>query len=233
MRSIGLSFSKDEILQELVQYPERFSANVILRGAFQETVLPNIAFIGGGGELAYWLELKNVFEAIQIPYPVLLLRNSFLLLRADQTAKLEKLGFANADLFTSELSLMNALIKRETANQLSLSKELQQAHEYYAGLQKITEAVDKTLTEHVMALEKRALKKLTELEKKILRAERAKYETQQKQIAKLKQDLFPNNSLQERVDNFSTYYALYGKAWLRLIYDASKGLNEGFGIVTI
>ena len=233
VRSVGLRFSKEEILQELVQYPERFSANVILRGAFQETVLPNIAFIGGGGELAYWLELKNVFEAVQIPYPVLLLRNSFLLLTTDQAAKLKKLGFADAALFESELSLMNTLVKRETTNQLSLSNELKQAHEYYARVQKIAEAVDKTLAEHVTALEKRAIKKLTELEKKILRAERAKYETQQKQIATLKQHLFPNNSLQERVDNFSTYYALYGKGWLKHIYNASKGLNEGFGIVTM
>jgi uncharacterized protein YllA (UPF0747 family) len=63
VKTLNLQFSKDEILKELKEHPERFSANVILRGAFQETVLPNIAFIGGGGELAYWLELKNVFNA--------------------------------------------------------------------------------------------------------------------------------------------------------------------------
>ncbi|MDE3253540.1 MAG: bacillithiol biosynthesis cysteine-adding enzyme BshC, partial [Bacteroidota bacterium] len=80
----GLSFTRQEILQELADYPERFSGNVILRGAFQETVLPNIAFIGGGGELAYWLELKNVFAAVGIPYPVLMLRNSFLLVSREQ-----------------------------------------------------------------------------------------------------------------------------------------------------
>jgi uncharacterized protein YllA (UPF0747 family) len=70
---LSLSFSKDEILEELKEHPERFSGNVILRGAFQETVLPNIAFIGGGGEIAYWLELKAVFDAIHVPYPVLIL----------------------------------------------------------------------------------------------------------------------------------------------------------------
>ena len=67
-------------MQELNTYPERFSANVILRGVFQEMILPNIAFIGGGGELAYWLELKQVFEAVNVPYPMLILRNSFLLI---------------------------------------------------------------------------------------------------------------------------------------------------------
>ena len=232
VRSLGLLFSKEEIVEELTKYPERFSANVILRGAFQETVLPNIAFIGGGGELAYWLELKNVFEAVNIPYPVLLLRNSFLLFKSEQADKLEKLGFSSADFFQEELTLVNTLVKRESEHQLSLANELKLAHDYYAQLRTVTDAVDKTLSEHVAALEKKALKKLTELEKKILRAERAKFETQQKQIAKLKQDLFPGNSLQERVDNFSVYYATYGPAWLQTIYDVSTGLNKGFGIVT-
>jgi bacillithiol biosynthesis cysteine-adding enzyme BshC len=231
VQALALSFSKEEILAELQSHPERFSANVILRGAFQETVLPNIVFIGGGGELAYWLELKSVFEAVQIPYPVLLLRNSFLLMRKEQRARLQKLGFSEQDLFKDELQLLNTLVKRESTHQVSLEKELQLARDYYAQLRTITDAVDTTLSQHLVALEKRALKKLTELEKKILRAERFKYETQRNQIVKLKQELFPQNSLQERTDNFSTYYALYGKSWLSLIYEASTGLNKGFGIV--
>ncbi len=232
VKSLGLHFSKNEILTELAEYPERFSANVILRGAFQETVLPNLAFIGGGGELAYWLELKNVFEAVQIPYPVLLLRNSFMLMKPEQVTKLQQLGFTDADLFKDELTLINTLVKRESTNQVNLTAELQQAQDYYAHLRTVTDAVDKTLSEHLIALEKKALKRLTELEKKLLRAERSKYENQRRQIAKLKNELFPNNSLQERVDNFSIHYATYGKAWLQMIYDVSTGLNKGFGVVT-
>lgn len=232
VKSLGLSFSKEAVLQELDQHPERFSANVILRGAFQETVLPNIVFIGGGGELAYWLELKNVFEAVNIPYPVLLLRNSFLLITKEQHAKWQKLGFTDIDLFTQELDLLNALVKRETDNQVSLTAELQQAQAFYSHLRAITDTVDSTLSEHLLALEKQALKKLTALEKKILRAERQKYEVQQKQIAVIKQHLFPNKSLQERVDNFSLYYAAFGKTWLQDIYQASTGLNKGFGVVS-
>lgn len=231
VKSLGLSFTKEAILQELDQHPERFSANVILRGAFQETVLPNIAFIGGGGELAYWLELKHVFEAVNIPYPVLLLRNSFLLITKEQHAKWQKLGFTDTDLFKQELDLLNMLVKRETDNQVSLTAELQQAQAFYSHLRTVTDAVDSTLSEHLLALEKQAIKKLTALEKKILRAERLKYEVQQQQIAVSKQHLFPNKSLQERVDNFSLYYASFGKTWLQMVYKVSTGLNKGFGLV--
>ncbi len=233
VRTLGLTFTQEEILQELKDHPERFSANVILRGAFQETVLPNIAFIGGGGELAYWMELKNVFEAVQIPYPVLLLRNSFLVRTGEQADKWQKLGFTDADLFKEELSLINTLVKRESDHQLSLARELQEAHAYYAHLRSVTDAVDKTLSEHLLSLEKKAIKRLTELEKKLLRAERLKYEVQQKQISKIKQDLFANKSLQERSDNLSLYYAANGKGWIQMILDVSTGFNQGFGVVTV
>jgi uncharacterized protein YllA (UPF0747 family) len=50
-----LEFTVEELKHELVEHPERFSPNVILRGMFQETILPNIAFIWwrwGAGLLA-------------------------------------------------------------------------------------------------------------------------------------------------------------------------------------
>ena len=232
VKSLVLQFSRDEILQESIDHPDRFSANVILRGAFQETVLPNIAFIGGGGELAYWLELKQVFEAAQIPYPVLLLRNSFLLVKKEQAIRWEQMGFSEAELFKDAFSLTNQLVKKESTNQLSLAEELALTHSLYAQLEKKSTAVDSSLALHVVALEKKAVKKIVELEKKILRAEREKFSIQQGQILKIKEALFPANSLQERVDNFSLYYAKEGKLWLEEIYRSSHGISQGFGIIT-
>lgn len=231
VKTLGLTFTREEILNELKTYPGRFSANVILRGAFQETILPNIAFIGGGGELAYWLELKEVFAAVAIPYPVLLLRNSFLVMKEEQAGKCKALGFSDTDLFQDELTLLNTLVKKSSAHQLTLTAELQEAKQYYARLRSITDSVDKTLSEHLLALEKQALKKLTALETKLLRAERRKYEAQQRQIAQIKQELFPANSLQERTDNLALYYAKSGSSFLDNLYQASTPFNAGFGLI--
>ena len=71
-----ISFSKDQILSELENHPEKFSPNVIMRPLYQEIILPNLCYIGGGGEIAYWLELKAFFEAVNITFPILLVRNS-------------------------------------------------------------------------------------------------------------------------------------------------------------
>ncbi|HYM94636.1 MAG TPA: bacillithiol biosynthesis cysteine-adding enzyme BshC, partial [Chitinophagaceae bacterium] len=62
-----LKFTEEQIKKELRDHPDRFSPNVILRGVFQETILPNLMYIGGGGEIAYWLQLKELFENYKIP----------------------------------------------------------------------------------------------------------------------------------------------------------------------
>ncbi len=99
VRSLNKEWTTEEILKELEEHPERFSPNVILRGALQETILPNIAFVGGGGELAYWMELKEVFKKTDVPYPVLLLRNSFLVIDEKEYQTVKKLGLTEGDIF--------------------------------------------------------------------------------------------------------------------------------------
>lgn len=231
VRNLGITFTKEEILQELEQHPERFSANVILRGVFQETVLPGIAFIGGGGELAYWLELKKVFEAAGVPYPMLILRNSFLLLNEKQYQKWGQLGFTVEDLFKDEKTLLNGFVERTSRLQLNLNKEMAAIRQVYQQTGAVAGAVDKTLQLHAEALQAKALKPLIELEKKMIRAEKRKFATQQQQLLSIKNDLFPNNNLQERTENFSIFYAKYGKGFLQMIYNSSKGLQQEFGII--
>jgi bacillithiol synthase len=215
-------------LTELKDHPENFSPNVILRPVFQEMILPNIAFIGGGGEIAYWLELKKVFEATAVPFPVLVLRNSFLLADAKAEASLKKLGFTLNDLFKPENELLGKLVKRDSEVQLSLEKEKQQVMEFYAKLKSTASAVDITLERHTEALQKLALNKLHALEKKMLRAEKKKFEAQQRQLTKLKSHLFPNNSLQERIDNLIPLYAKWGSDLMKILYENSLGLEQEF-----
>jgi len=227
-----LKFTEPGILEELKDHPERFSANVILRPVFQEMILPNIAFIGGGGEIAYWLELKDVFAAVNVPFPVLVLRNSFLLVGHNHLAKVNSLGFDITDLFKTEHELLNTLVKRDSEVQLSLEKEKLQVQQFYTALRNTTGAVDVTLQAHTEALEKLALRKLTALEKKMLRAEKKKFEAQQRQLQKLRSQLFPHNNLQERIENFMPFYAKWGKDFIKAIYENSLGLEQEFMILS-
>ena len=228
-----LTFDDEQINAELINHPERFSPNVILRPVFQEMILPNIAFIGGGAEVAYWLELKKVFEAVQVPFPVLVLRNSFLLVEKSYLLKVNSLGFNVTDLFKTENELMNVLVKRDSAVQLSLEKERQAIHAFYAQLKNTAGAVDITLQPHTEALEKLALKKLDALEKKMLRAEKKKFEARQRQLHKLKAQLFPHDNLQERIENFMPFYAKWGTGFIKALYSNSLALEQEFVVIEL
>jgi bacillithiol synthase len=224
-------FTKEEIVAELNNYPERFSPNVILRPVFQESILPNIVFIGGGGEIAYWLELKKVFEAVNVPYPVLVVRNSFMLLEKIYGQQLKNMGFTVNDLFKPEQDLINTLVKRESSVQLSLQTEQQALHDIYQKLKTISAAVDATLAKHTEALQVQALKKIAILEKKMLRAEKKKFEAEQRKLHKLKTAIFPNNNLQERIENIIPFYAKWGDNFITTIYENSLGLQQEFVVL--
>jgi uncharacterized protein YllA (UPF0747 family) len=228
-----LSFDKDAIKKELHEHPERFSPNVILRPVLQELLLPNIAFIGGGGELAYWLELKKVFAAVGVPYPVLVLRNSFLFVEKKYQQLLAKMGFGITDLFKPENELLNELVKRETTVQLDLENEIAELKVLYAKLQKISGAVNTSLASHTEALQVNAVKKIETLQKKMLRAEKKKFEARNRQLQKLKSGLFPHNSLQERIENIMPYYAKWSSGFIDMIYENSLSLEQQFCIIEV
>ncbi len=227
-----ISFSKEQLQKELEEHPERFSPNVILRGLFQETILPNLVFIGGGGETAYWLQLKDLFEYYKIVYPVLLLRNSFLIVEEKWKEKIQKLELNVTDFFEDENELMKRIVAKNSQNKIELNGNFEKAEAFYEQIRIQAEAVDKTLSQYVIAIKSRSLKDLEELEKKMLRAEKRKFEDQQKQIQKIKEALFPNNGLQERIENFSWFYAKWGRGFIEELLKNSLALEQEFTILT-
>lgn len=227
-----LSFTRDEMLQELESHPERFSPNVILRGILQETILPNIAFIGGGGEVAYWLELKDLFQYHKVPYPVILLRNSFLWVRREEHERLGKLGLTPDALFEDTGLLISKFVHDHTNASLVLREEYAAVEKLFNELEEKAKQIDITLISSVNAERSRAVKSIGKLEHKFLRAEKKKFAWQTEQIQTLKDRLFPANSLQERKENFLPYYAEYGPAFFDHILQFSIPVTDQFIIIT-
>jgi bacillithiol synthase len=226
-----LKFSEAEIVLELENHPERFSPNVILRGLFQELLLPNLAFIGGGGEIAYWLELKSLFEHYSIPFPVLVLRNSFMIVNDQQRKLADKLEIETSQLFLPEFELQKQIVIKHSKLQLKLDEQKQKATKLFSEIKQIAAQADKTLAAHCDALLQRLIDRIESVEQKILRAEKKTYEAEMRQLRKLKQQLFPNDSLQERVENFMIYYARYGAAFIDHVLRCSLTLEQQFTVL--
>jgi bacillithiol biosynthesis cysteine-adding enzyme BshC len=229
----GIIFSKEEILAELQQHPEKFSPNVILRPVFQEMILPNIAFIGGGGEIAYWLELKKVFEQVNVPYPMLVVRNSFLVVEQQQKAVIKKLGLSDSNIFKPSLDIVNDYVKKHSQLQVELAAEKQELCDLFKKIEAIAGKIEPTLANHSKALYLKSLQKVEALEKKLTKAERKKFEAVQRQVQKLKSQLFPHNNLQERVENFMPLYSKYGKDFFAVVYKHSLKLEQLFTIIEV
>jgi uncharacterized protein YllA (UPF0747 family) len=204
---------------------------VILRALYQETILPNLAFIGGGGELAYWLELNDMFRHYNIPYPVLVLRNSFLFIEGKVNSLIQKLSVGYPEIFKPDDELLKDIVRNNSSHQLTLEKEKQLITSVYEGIKNSVKDVDTTLVKHVDALQAKLLKSLAKLEVKLLRAEKRNFEAQQKQVKKIRSNLFPNNSLQERVENFMPFYARWGSDFFKVIYENSLIFEQEFCII--
>jgi bacillithiol synthase len=224
-------FSAEDMEKELANHPERFSPNVILRGLFQATILPDVAFVGGGGELAYWLEFKSLFKHYRVPFPVLILRNSFLLVKNNWRLKIEKAALSAEDFFKPEDRLIETFIRNHSTKQLNLDGQLDEMRSFYERIKEISGAADKTLEQHVDKLYAQSLQKLEELEKKILRAEKKNHEEIIRKIREIREVLFPFENLQERIENFIPWYAEYGKQFINLLYQHSLGLEQQFVIL--
>lgn len=227
----NIVFSKDELKDELKNHPERFSPNVILRGLYQEMILPNLAFIGGGGELAYWLELKDLFVHYKAPFPMLIVRNSFMIVDEKYHKLLTKLNLLSKDLFKSQHDLLNEIVKKQTHHRLTLDEEIAQIKKIYHSIKKTVKDIDTTLEQHTEALETVSLKKISSLEKKMLRAEKRKFADIKNQLSKIIDSLFPDGGLQERTENFMLYYAKLGEEFIKMLYKNSLTLEQEFCII--
>ena len=215
-----LSFTNETLLQELKNHPERFSPNVVLRPLYQQKILPNLAYVGGPGELAYWLEYKAMFDHHGILFPVLSPRNFALLMDEKTELQFKKAGFEIPDLFKDTELLIKELVARNTTAQLSLTAQQAKLAEVFSEITAQATAVDATLKAAVEAEFQKASNAIKNIESKIMRSEKQKQETGINQIKKIKEKFFPQDVLQERYDNFIPYYLKYGDRLIKSLKSA-------------
>ena len=201
-----LSFNEEEMAAEIDRHPERFSPNVIYRPVYQEFVLPNLAFIGGAGELSYWLELEALFDHYQLNYPMLVLRTSMAIVNPGFQKKLDKLSLKVDALFGDIEQLVVRYVKDNLQSDIQLTNEKAKLDEIFNSVALKAEGADATLKQSALSEKQKAISSLENLEAKMLKAEKRKQETAINQIRAAQATLFPEGEPQERRENFATYY---------------------------
>lgn len=228
-----LSFSEKEILEMVENYPEKFSPNVILRPLYQEIILPNLCYIGGGGEIAYWLQLKLNFEANNITFPILLVRNSVVLAKEKQINKADKLKLTWADLFSNQQELFNNKTKEFSSFKIDFSEQKEHLKQQFEKLEAIANQTDKSFIGAVKAQQAKQIDGLDNLEKRLLKAEKRVHAEKLERIILLQNELFPNQGLQERRANFSEFYTEFGHELIEKLLLKLNPLDSNFTIITL
>jgi uncharacterized protein YllA (UPF0747 family) len=229
----NIVWNSSEIQKELLEYPERFSPNVIMRPLYQEVILPNLCYIGGGGELAYWFQLKAFFSEVNVPFPILLLRNSALIQTEKQSEKLQNLNISKDDIFLKRDTLINKKVREISNIDIDFSKQKKHLENQFEELYALAKQTDKSFLGAVKAQEVKQLKGLDNLEKRLLKAQKRKLSDQVSRMVDIQNELFPSGNLQERNTNFSEYYLEYGDSLISILIENLKPLRGEFIIITL
>jgi bacillithiol biosynthesis cysteine-adding enzyme BshC len=202
----SLSFSKEEIETLIDEHPEKFSPNVVLRPVYQEVILPNLAYIGGPAEVSYWLQLKDVFDHYEIPFPVLFPRLFGMIISKAIVRKMDKLQLDPKAVFKHFSVLKEELIYKDTEPVHDLTGQICEIEKVFDSIKSKVNELDKSLEGFVMSEFKKAEKGIGNIQKRLKKAEEQKEEVSIKQLEGILEKLFPDGNPQEREDNFLNFY---------------------------
>lgn len=197
----SLKWTKAELEVELKDHPEFFSPNVVTRPMYQEFTLPNIAYIGGPAEIAYWLQYKRNFDVHGIYFPALILRDCFLIIPEKKLRKSKELGLKLEQYFQNVDDLINQFVVEHYRTELNIDPILNVMNDQFDQLLKQVVEIDPAMDNMVKAGHQKNKNELERIAKKMNKALKQKSEIEIKRIKDLHSTIFPLNTLQERLNN--------------------------------
>jgi uncharacterized protein YllA (UPF0747 family) len=159
--------------------------------------------------VAYWLQLKGIFDAHQVPYPILLPRNFALVLTPKHQQRIQKLALPVQDLFLDDITMKKKFVEDHSDKILNFQAEQSLIYPIIQQVLSKIALVDKTLEATVLAEQHKWMSGLENLEKRMKKAEERNQEIHVQQLLTLKSKLFPEGHWQERHDNLLNFYVDY------------------------
>jgi bacillithiol biosynthesis cysteine-adding enzyme BshC len=197
----------DNILTELKNHPESFSPNVVLRPVYQEFLLPNLCYVGGPGEIMYWLQLKAVFQEANVLFPLIQARTSILLLEEKNWIDWQAMGFFTQDLWRNPQDLKQEFLEREGSQAIDFSELDELTLKLSSKWTQLTHEVDSNQVSMVEAELTRISKQLFQLKDRLEKIRKGKFDKQLKLIDSISSKCLPKGELQERSSNLFSFCA--------------------------
>ena len=135
------------------------------------------------------------------------------------------------NIFLEESQLHKKYVQNQFSDGFSLHNEIATFNKIFNTISEKT--ADKGLLSTIKAEQQKQLKSLHKLEEKLLQSEKKKHENALNQISKIKKQLFPNNGLQERFDNFTAFYLNHGGNFIEILQEELTPLAPNFVILSL
>ena len=208
--------SKEDLLRLAVERPFLFSPNVLLRPLYQDSVLPTVAYVGGPSEIAYFGQLKGVYETFGLPMPVIYPRKSVTIVERKIDHILKKYHLSVPDLWRNAAGAIGDITKEEIPDSVgrTLLRVRDDLERDYASLKAEILAFDAGLAPSVDLAKGRMTQQLDFMQKKVQQAARKRNDIAVQQLRKAVDSLYPNQRLQERVFNIVPYLIKYGSGFI-------------------
>lgn len=209
------SWSIHDFLKLIHESPEKISPNVLMRPVYQETILPNLAYIGGPAETEYWLQLDALFEANALKTPLRILRICNTLLSEKNHNKIYEAGLDMVSILEPEEVLSKKIATALGGDNLNFTKEKNDFSTLFDNLTAKAKQIDVTLEGTIKAEKARQEKALENVFSKLIKAEKNKQEAAISRMLKIRNSILPNGKPQERTStlfelNNSNYQELFG-----------------------
>lgn len=211
---VKIKEKRQELIEKLESSPESFSPSVILRPLMQQMIMPSIANIGGGAEVAYWLELKAIFDTEAVDFPVILLRDIYSVLDQKSWDKWKANGLTEKDFFLDKEELIKKIILEGNSRNLEIEKRKSEISDVFRSIGLEIGEIDKSLIGSVEAEQVKAHKAIEQLYHKAIKSIKRNEEVKLSAMEKIKNKVFEKDSLKEREENFASYYIQYGERWI-------------------
>ncbi|RYZ33688.1 MAG: bacillithiol biosynthesis BshC, partial [Sphingobacteriales bacterium] len=177
------------------------------------------------------LQLKPVFEHYHTFFPALILRQSALWIDANTAALQRKAGLTDEEIFQPTERLVRSFVFKHSHKDLQLEDVRHQMNLIFDQIKVKAVNIDITLRASAEAALTKMRHQMDTMEKKMIRAEKRNMAEQLAQIYKVRNKLFPNESLQERYDTFMPYYLEQGSAFFDTLLQATRPYGDQFLLI--
>ena len=202
-----IEYTMSDLRKLINSNPEYFSPNVITRCLYQQRIMPNVAYIGGPSEVLYWLTFRKFFEKYNEIFPVIIPRDSVLIITSKSSSIIKKYSLDKEDIFNGKNYMESKAIGILNDKDKNFSSEISTIKDQFKLIAEKYKLVDKTMSPHVLANSKKIEKMLSQIEKRFFKSQKDRNTLLVSKVNDLNYSAFPEGIPQERKENILTFYS--------------------------